>query len=429
MDWVDTAGDARIALYSETFLRVAEAHDPWEILRAVVDTVRQTAGGRAYIRISTRGLDPGQFRITRLQRTDGSDVFTPIEWGASTDHIPVLEGGIVGESIRGTCPKAANRVDLHADPVLGAYFPEICAVMAVPLYARAEPGDWLITVVPGEVQLTAGDVAEAVLRANLVGASLANLYTAEALRAAQAEVQRQVDQIAALQQVLLGQTRAEVTGLDVAASYATFDRAGGDYFRMVPLDGKDDGRWAVFIGDAAGHGAAAAVVTALLHALFDRLPEVSGPADVLTYLNRHLCNWNIPQFMVTAFCTVYDPVPGRLIYARAGHDYPLFRDGRNRVVRLTELKALPLGVSPSSTYSEAALDLPPQGALFLYTDGITEAASPQGEQFGLSRLEAILAAHEGGAASLVATVQRLVKAHLDGRRPHDDQTLVVLCRP
>src|SRR5262249_36575182 len=134
----------------------------------------------------------------------------------------------------------------------------------------------------------------------------------------------------------------EIPGLKAAASYRTLGDAGGDLYDFVPLgqrvgsDGTDH-RWAVLIGDVSGHGASAAVVMAMLHSILHAFPHRPvGPAEVLTYANKHLCAKRIGNVFATCILCFYDPDTRALTYARAGHPPAILAAGNGSDSRRLE---------------------------------------------------------------------------------------------
>src|SRR5262249_49190765 len=138
----------------------------------------------------------------------------------------------------------------------------------------------------------------------------------------------------AIQKGMLPRPMPDIPGVRLAASYETFDRAGGDYYDLIPLGSQASGvqhdpygPWGVLIADASGHGPSAAVRVAVIHALL-RGAEMrkGGPIDVLGYLNRPLATRAVNGSFVTAFYGVYEPRTRELTYARAGHNPPIIKN-------------------------------------------------------------------------------------------------------
>jgi sigma-B regulation protein RsbU (phosphoserine phosphatase) len=227
-----------------------------------------------------------------------------------------------------------------------------------------------------------------------------------------------------MQRLLLPAELPRIEGLELAASYVTSSRAGGDYYDVLPLP---DGRWGLFVADVSGHGTPAAVAMAMLRTLLHASPRPpDAPEAVLAYLNQHLQK-GVPEGMfATAFYGVYDPAGRRLRYACAGHPPPRLRRGRYTVAEVPVASGLPLGIFPEGTWAERELTLRPGDALLLYTDGFIEGLNGRGEPFGWERLDEALRLGPPRAAPLVAHVDRYYRSFCDGQPEEDDRTLLAV---
>ena len=192
---------------------------------------------------------------------------------------------------------------------------------------------------------------------------------------------------------------------------------------------KDDpyGPWCIFIGDACGHGIAAAVVIAMIQSILHARPAgVDGPAGLLSYVNRQLCRKNLNGF-VTAFLAFYDPLTKKLTYASAGHPPPLINESQDGTIqRLGQARGYPLGIDADQHFDQAERQLHHGDTLLLYTDGITEARGHDRQLFDTERLES---AFREGRCEPSERVRRLCKVIADyqsSARPLDDQTMVVV---
>ena len=312
--------------------------------------------------------------------------------------------------------------------------------MAIPLFDDGEPLNWAIFLRKDPEGFSVEELEQAILRANLVGTTVKSALIAKELREAHGRIRAEVDRVAAIQRALLPEPLPKIPGLNVVASYQTFDQAGGDHYDFRPLRPCDAkgivggsrydprGPWGMLIADASGHGPAAAVVMAMLHAIVEAYPhEPSGPAEVLAHANRHLVAKRIEHSFVTAFFAIYDPVSRRLAYARAGHNPPLvMRGGGQKMVRLDDVGGLPLGITDDVVYEEVDVQLEPGETLVLYTDGITEARSPDGRFFGIKGIEASLGECSGEPTCVIQHVSEALRTHQAGARPTDDQTIVAV---
>jgi sigma-B regulation protein RsbU (phosphoserine phosphatase) len=238
------------------------------------------------------------------------------------------------------------------------------------------------------------------------------------------EASREIDAVAAIQRLLLPHRLPEVPRLDLAVSYRPAKLASGDYYDFLKLP---NGRWGFFIADVSGHGAAAAVVAAVVHATVRAYGNPESPADLLAFVNERLVaerpDWR--GLFVTAFYAVFDPATSAITYSSAGHPPPrLYSAGR--ASSLDGTVGLPLAVNAGAAYETATTAVATDDTLVLYTDGVTEARNPlSNELFGRDRLDdAVLQADEE-PNEVVAKVMSGVKAFAGGGTPADDQTLIV----
>ncbi|MFB7776100.1 SpoIIE family protein phosphatase [Streptomyces bauhiniae] len=224
----------------------------------------------------------------------------------------------------------------------------------------------------------------------------------------------------------------DVPGADVATYYHPAGEGldiGGDFYDVFPLR---DGRWAFMLGDVCGRGATAATTTALVrHTARAVAPLLPGPQAVVEAVNRALCDR--PGSHGTGFVTlVYGqltPTPTGLDIEliRAGHTAPLVVDAAH-TVRAVDASGLLLGVAPDPHVSPRRLQLRPNESLLLYTDGLTEARAPDGEQFGDVRVAQALAGspRPPAAGSLIDSLTDAVRVFTGGHDIDDDQAVLVL---
>ena len=161
---------------------------------------------------------------------------------------------------------------------------------------------------------------------------------------------------------------------------------GGDFFDAYRLE---DGRTALTMADVSGKGISAALFMMNAKAVLKEraLNRGGDPGEVLTYAGTRLREENAMGMFVTVWLAYLDPKTGMLEYASAGHeDALLLRGGETRLLE-PETRGLPLGLLSGQRYAAAKVALLPGDTLFQYTDGATDAFSPDGEQFGLTRLE------------------------------------------
>ena len=209
--------------------------------------------------------------------------------------------------------------------------------------------------------------------------------------------------------------------LDCAASTLASEAVGGDYYDFVETGGRE---FTLAVGDAAGHGVAAALVLAGVQSRFrDEAQRARHPGELLEAMNRDLVAVDQPERFMGLLCARVDAGAGLVRFANAGLTPPFVRrrDGRR-----LELKAsgVLLGVQDGATYPVTEVALEPGDVLIFYTDGLTEA-SRAGEQYGDERLWEVLDQHSHRrAADLVEELMGAARSWADG--PLDDLTIVVL---
>jgi phosphoserine phosphatase RsbU/P len=434
---IDASTSQRTATLLDLVAALSSAAEPGEVLRAYAHGIARLRGQFGYVSLSTRGLAPGQYRITRLLTPEKMAALSARDAWPVPPNLPVHTGGLLGEIISEPRPAMVEELNLANDPVVGDAFARYRSFMAIPLFDGGEALNWAILLSETPRAYATSDVEDALLRGNLVGGTVRTVLLARELSQANARIRREIDQIARIQRSLLPDELPTITGLTLAAHYETFDQAGGDYYDFLPLKHREDGSgrgdpdapWGILIADASGHGPAAAVMMAMVHAILHAYPSMPfGPAEVLDHLNSHLCAKRLHSCFVTAFLAIYDPPTRALTYARAGHEPPLLKSPGEGgpVVRLDAVGSVPLGILKNATHEEASIVLEPGQSVVLYTDGITDASCPDGTRFGLSRLEHALTECTGNPGCVVESVTAALNVHEQCMRPNDDQTIVVL---
>jgi sigma-B regulation protein RsbU (phosphoserine phosphatase) len=185
-----------------------------------------------------------------------------------------------------------------------------------------------------------------------------------------------------IQQALLPKSSPYVPGFAISGLSIPAGAVGGDWYDFIPMK---DGRWGLVLADVSGKGMAAALLMSATRGMLRSLAEAScTPAEVLTKLNGLLVDDFPSGKFVTMVYAVLDPATRTLTFANAGHLPPLLVTGSSARFLETE-SGLPLGVACGS-FSEAKAHLPEGSRLLFYSDGITEAANPDEEEYGKRRL-------------------------------------------
>jgi sigma-B regulation protein RsbU (phosphoserine phosphatase) len=302
--------------------------------------------------------------------------------------------------------------------------------MLLPIFQGEQVVEWCASFSRDGAATGVTDYLNALMTANLVSLAVENRQTLTVVQRLNRRLRDQFDDVARLQQALLPQRTPAIPGLSISTSYLTSDQAGGDYYDFIPLP---DGRWIVLIADVSGHGAAAASVMAMLHAIvhgFDPRgrdgADALSPGALLAYANQRLASAGLEGNFVTAFLGVYDPRARTLDYASAGHNPPRLRLASGEVRSVDAGGSVPLGVLEAIEPPVARVTLAPEDTLVLYTDGIVEAFDERRSMFGLERLDAALRECSGRPECVIDHVHSALFAHTRSRERDDDQTLVAL---
>lgn len=434
MNETDLSENQDIQALLETLEDLVRARRPGEAAARLAACLAAPDSGRAWLHLATRGLAAGKYRVLRAVDAQGCDRVESCQAERLLEQAPVHDTGLLRSLVATPEPKTVHALDHPADPVLGAFFAGFGSLAAAPLFVRGAPGEWAVVLDRRPDGFAAGELAGMLVHANLSIARMRTLEQARELRAAQAYIEREVRSIAEIQRSLLPREMPRIPGVSVAASYETFDRAGGDYYSFLPLaPGRDpedpETPWGIIVADASGHGPSAAVVVAMLHSLLHSYGrEATSPAAFIEHINRNLQTERIRHAFVTAFFGILQPASRTLRYVRAGHEPPiLMRPGPPAEMRrLDAVNGFPLGVCAEVGSAEAVVQLEPGQSLVLYTDGITDSFSPAGERFKVEGIERALVRCDGSPGCVVAYVRDALDEHEAGRRAHDDQTIVAL---
>ena len=238
-----------------------------------------------------------------------------------------------------------------------------------------------------------------------------------------ARTQASLDSARVVQESLLPAEPLNDAGVSMAGRVIPSDQTGGDYFDYGELG---DGRIAIGVGDATGHGMPSAlfVATARAYVRASIMTE-SDLASAIELANHRLCLESSAGLFMVLFAAILDRPNGSLEVASAGHPGFLLRSGEDR---FEEIKAggIPLGIQPSG-YRSTTLEVASGDVLFVASDGAWECRNPEGEMLGLERLlEAAVAGRSRSAESQVADLFDFVHRFADGQPLDDDCTILVV---
>ncbi|MCK6622642.1 MAG: SpoIIE family protein phosphatase [Calditrichaceae bacterium] len=218
-------------------------------------------------------------------------------------------------------------------------------------------------------------------------------------------------------------------GLDIASICKPAMEVGGDYYDFIP---RDDRHFTVVIGDVSGKGVSAAFYMTMIKGIIKTLARwLQEPSKVLAEVNEVFYE-NAPRnVFVSLLYAIFDLQERTLTFARAGHNPLLVRKSKAGEMESLNPPGLAIGMEKGSLFSKIIKDrsvtIETGDILIFYTDGITEAMNPRGDEFGEERLYEII--HQFGdrsAREILEQVRQNVFGFTASAPQHDDFTLVVV---
>ncbi len=327
-----------------------------------------------------------------------------------------------------------NLADLNLQGAESIVAQHLRAVVVIPLYATSrvsstetvlfKPGDFLGVVYLDSRHTAAfSKLDRQILDALAVEAAsiLDNARLVEYERQRQ-RLEQELSIARDIQQALLPRGFRDFPHLAVTGINIPCLSVGGDYFDVFPMS---DDRTAFLIADVSGKGLGAALLTTMLQGALSGMTMGADPARVFNHINNFLCEHSEVGRYATMFFGVLSR-NGDLQYINAGHPSPLlFRRGE-LAEPFTE-GSYPVGLVPGTEYKAACVKLEADDTLILFSDGVTEAADPEDQLFGVPRLrEALAGRHDAPLDQLQKAVFDSVAKFSRGASQADDITLLLV---
>ncbi len=339
------------------------------------------------------------------------------------DNVPM------GKGITGTAAQSreALRVnDVATDPRYIASHPDIRSEVAIPLIIR----DRILGVMDLESNrigfFTDDHMRTLSLLAPQIAISVENAQLYAELAARERSLQEDLQVAGELQAVLLPTEAPEISGLDVAIGLRPAREISGDLFDFFEHTDAKHTRphMVIAFGDSSGKGVAAALYGAVLDGLLRTLaPRRRRPSDLMKALNDALVARKVEARFVTLLIMLWHPHSGELHISNAGGTPPMICR-KDKMIEAS-VAGVPLGLFPDREYDEITFQTQPGDTIVLYSDGISDHMSPQGEEYGRKRLGKLI----GGACyQSPQDIVDAVFADLDRYNTvrFDDQTVMIL---
>jgi len=231
---------------------------------------------------------------------------------------------------------------------------------------------------------------------------------------------------AEIQQQILPHEPPTLPGFDIAGRCYAAEFAAGDHFDYLRLP---DGSLAVVLADVSGHGVGPAIITALLHARFHLLAELSSDLPQMARtLNARLHQETAGETFITLIVSRLDAQSRTLTCVNAGHPSGYVLDAAGEIKAEFESTGPPLALLPDAEFpTRGPVPLADGDLLFLFTDGLTEAHQTQGPLFGTARMLQILReSRDNSASEIIDALHAAVRDYLGTDKPRDDITMVVV---
>ncbi|MCL4302008.1 MAG: SpoIIE family protein phosphatase [Anaerolineae bacterium] len=356
-----------------------------------------------------------------LQRLDSFDCVTGGDYQ--------IEPYLCRESLLSTLARTNRVVLANETAVCRQFWPEAPAsvetLLATSLIITDENCQAALGLInKANKNFTAGDVKLLAALAQQVGSIIKNFLVHQRL-IVEERLSRELEIAAEIQESLLPTKLPQMGGLSIAVVSIPASEVGGDFYDFITVS---DRQLTLIIGDVAGKGIPAAMLTSVTRTML-RVEAMRGdlPHSIIHQANNVLYqDLSRADSFVTAFVATIDAAAGTLSYASAGHTPAILWRAETQTTEQLKATSPPIGIFYRGE-STRTVTLNPGDTLLFYTDGITEAESPAGELFGLSRLIQIVEANANESPEkLQQQIQTEITQFRQDSLGRDDATLLVV---
>lgn len=334
--------------------------------------------------------------------------------------IPVGRG-LVGYAVREKVAVLAP--DVSKDPRYIELNPETRSELCVPLIYKERAIGVLDLENTRRNYYTEDHVRTMTTLAGQIAIAIENARLYERLAREEQRLERDLAMAREIQVRLLPPVCPQMGNADLAAKFEPALMIGGDMFDFLEYSGR---RVALALGDVSGKGAPAALYAALVSGLLRSTASLEPyPAQMLSAINLSLNERRIEAQYVTLVYAVWDDDGRVMTVANSGIPKPIVcREGN---IETIESAGLPLGLFEEASYDDVTVDAQSGDLFVFFSDGIADAVSPSGEQFGRKRLETIVKEHASkDAKQIVQAIFDAVGAHRQRRASFDDETVLAV---
>lgn len=304
-------------------------------------------------------------------------------------------------------------------------------------YRTVKYVDWtMVIVVPKDLILYNGRMLNIIIMATML-LGLAAIYLfcrhqikeiADPLAAQKAVMERELNIAHNIQMAMLPPPlNVQQTPFTVHASLTPARDVGGDLYDYILCDN----RLYFCIGDVSGKGVPAALLMAVVQTMFhNEAQHATRASDIIVAMNNIVCaKQNTTGFFVTMFVGILDLTTGNLDYCNAGHEAPILLSGKRETKseKLPVKPNLPVGTLDDWMYEGQQVLMHRGDMLFLYTDGLSEAANPEGLLFGRRQVANLVQQYGNGTPQqLIDNMMEAVVQYSDTAEQFDDITMLAI---
>ena len=420
-----SAGDLRqIASLLEALRGLGGGRVLDEVLALVLDSAIEITGAeRGFIMLAA---DNGTLEL-KLARAEGK-MTLPVAGFATSRKIPEEVFATGKQKIVADLRDSGEMLNAHEGTIALGIRHVLCTPLRLVRYVEQADADaparnigvlYLDSRVKGKL-LSAGvrTALETLAAEAALAIENARLYR-ETLE--KARIDQELRTAAQIQQGLLPPPRKKGPFFDAMGQSIPCRAVGGDFFEYMDIP---EG-FGFALGDVAGKGPPAALLTAVLQGIMAGQAQSDlSPSETMRRINVALMSRGIESRFATAFLGHLTP-EGRLTYTNAGHNPP-FVFSKTGVRRL-ETGGMIVGLFPGAEYEQETIQLQPGDTIVVFSDGVSEATSGSGEEFGDDRIESTVKANLAGSSDQVLTaLLDAVREFTKGTAQGDDVTAVVI---
>ncbi len=333
---------------------------------------------------------------------------------------------IAGEGIIGAAATSGQPVrvaDVSTDSRYLMVNPETRSELAIPMIHKGRVVGVLDLESPQPNYFTEDHVQTLSILSGALAVSLENARLYGEVARNEMRMERELSAAQRMQGALLRPVPKEDYGLDIAARILSAREVCGDLYDFLRYGSQQLG---VALGDVSGKGSEAALYGAVAIGILRSLsPLKLQPAEFLRQLNHLICERRIEGRFITLCYATWQRSRRKFRVANAGQSQPIVcRGDRCELIRLS---GFPLGLYDEVAYDEWSTTLDVGDIVVFYSDGLSEAASPDGHQFGANRLRELIARHRDVTSGELADILlAAIQDFTSGAALADDRTLLVV---